>query len=130
MKGNARSWTKAWIMAAMGVVLAGGVTMEAAERVRPLAKSGTRAVPREAMKGRVQAVAVDPTMLSEADFEVTLFPGQTFRVERDGTTELPGGDRVWNGRVVGEPLSRATFALRRGVVSGVIDRAMTTGNEL
>jgi fibronectin type 3 domain-containing protein len=130
MKGNARSLTKAWIMAAMGVVLAGGVTMEAAERVRPLAKSGTRAVPREAMKGRVQGVAVDPTMLSEAGFEVTLFPGQTFRVERDGTTALPGGDRVWNGRVVGEPLSRVTFASRRGVVSGVIDRAMTSGNEL
>jgi hypothetical protein len=130
MKGNARSWTKAWIMAAMGLALAGGVTMEAAERVRPLAKSGTRAVPREAMKGRVQGVAVDPTMLSEAGFEVTLFPGQTLRVERDGVTELPGGDRVWNGRVVGEPLSRVTFALRRGVVSGVIDRAMTTGNEL
>jgi len=44
--------------------------------------------------------------------------------------ELPGGDRVWTGKVRGEPLSRVTFASRRGVVSGVVDRAMTTGNEL
>ncbi len=116
----------------VGLAMAGMVPLpaEAAERVRASTKAWRRTVPREAMPDRVRAVTVDPSMLSEAGFDVTLFPGETFRLEREGSTELPGGDRVWTGRIAGEPLSRATFARRRGVVSGVIDRAMTTGNEL
>jgi len=79
---------------------------------------------------RIRSVDVNPRVLERDSFEVTLFPGETLRLERDRVTELPSGDRVWSGRIAGEPLSRATFAVRAGVVSGVIDRAMSTGNVL
>lgn len=88
------------------------------------------AMPREAMPDRCRAIEIEAALLGEAAFTLNLFGGESVRLERDRVVELPGGDRVWSGRIQGEPLSRATFASRGGVVSGVVDRAMSTGNDL
>lgn len=114
----------------------GRISVEAS--VRPGARTSTAAgvrsrrmvVPREAMPDRCRVIEFRAEVLAEAAFDFELFGGESVRVERDQVVELPGGDRVWTGKVRGEPLSRVTFASRRGVVSGVVDRAMTTGNEL
>jgi len=87
-------------------------------------------MPREAMPDRCRAIEIQAALLGEAAFTLNLFGGESVRLERDRVVELPGGDRVWSGRIQGEPLSRATFASRGGVVSGVVDRAMSTGNDL
>lgn len=92
---------------------------------------GRRVVaPREAMPDRFRATELRAEVLAQASFDIELFGGERVWVDRDQVVQLPDGDRVWSGKVRGEPLSRVTFASRRGVVSGVLDRAMTTGNEL
>ncbi len=123
---------KGLLLLTLGVCVAGAsmasTRSESVDLVRSTVKSSKR--PAMAGYGRIRSVDVNPRVLERDSFEVTLFPGETLRLERDRVTELPGGDRVWSGRVAGEPLSRATFAVRNGVVSGVIDRAMSTGNVL
>jgi len=71
------------------------------------------------------------TKLLERDqFNLNLFPGYTFQAVRDRLVDYGNGDFAWIGHVLGEPLSRVTFASRGGVVSGVVDRALDNGNEL
>ncbi len=105
-------------------------TASAADLLRPRLKPSKQPAPREAAAGRFRAVEVHLQALEATTCEVTLFPGETLSLERVEWTQLPNGDRVWSGRIVNEPLSRATFAVRGKTLSGVIDRAMTTGNEL
>lgn len=103
---------------------------ESGDLTKPTVKPTKRSAPREALPGRFRSIELNPKVFDRGSFDVTLFPGETVRLDRDHLTQLPNGDRVWSGHITGEPLSRATFAVRRGVVSGVIDRAMSTGNEL
>ena len=103
---------------------------ESGDLTKPTVKPTKRSAPREALPGRFRSINLNPKVFDRGSFDVTLFPGETVRLDRDHLTQLPNGDRVWSGHITGEPLSRATFAIRRGVVSGVIDRAMSTGNEL
>ncbi len=86
--------------------------------------------PHEAMSTRIRVTAVDTEVMDLETFDLQLFDGETFRLVRDRFIKSPNGDKVWVGRIEGEPLSRATFALRKGVMSGVVDRVMETGNEL
>lgn len=109
---------------------AASIQRESVDLTKTTLKPSKRSAPREALPGRFRAIEVNAKVLDQAVFDVTLFPGETVRLERDRTTQLPNGDQVWSGRISGEPLSRATFAVRQGVVSGVIDRALDTGNEL
>jgi hypothetical protein len=115
--------------------LAMGSTMasprhESVDLVRSTVKSSKSPAPAGVVSGRIRNVDVNPRVLELASFNVTLFPGETLRLERDRVHEMTGGDRVWSGRIAGEPLSRATFAVRNGVLSGVIDRALNTGSVL
>lgn len=110
--------------------VAASIQRESGDLTKTTLKPSKRAAPREALPGRFRSIEVNAKVLDQAVFDVTLFPGETLRLERDRITQLPNGDQVWSGRIAGEPLSRATFAVRRGVVSGVIDRALDTGNEL
>ena len=123
---------KGLLLLLLGLCVAGSTLAaprhESVDLVRNTVKSSKR--PAMAGYGRIRSVDVNPRVLERDSFEVTLFPGETLRLERDRVTELPDGDRVWSGRIAGEPLSRATFAVRAGVVSGVIDRAMSAGNVL
>ena len=124
------------VLVCLVVMVMGWIPVEAS--VRPGARAATAAgvqrrrmvVPREAMPDRCRVIELKAEVLAKAAFDIELFGGESVRVEGDQVVELPGGDRVWTGKVRGEPLSRVTFASRRGVVSGVVDRAMTTGNEL
>lgn len=105
-------------------------TASAADLLRPRLKPSKQPAPREAAAGRSRAVEVHLPALEASTCEVTLFPGETLSLERLEWTQLPNGDRIWSGRIANEPLSRATFAVRGKTLSGVIDRAMTSGNEL
>lgn len=87
-------------------------------------------LPPEAVGGRARWVIPQLHHLLTVEFNVDLFDGESFRVIRDSQQIIGDGNLVWSGRIANEPLSRVTFALRRGVLSGVIDRAMEDGNEL
>jgi peptidyl-Asp metalloendopeptidase len=104
--------------------------MDAADLVRPVIKPSKRPAPRESVAGQSRQVLVRTEVLGSETFELPLFDGESLRLERTSETQLPNGDRVWSGRIAGEPLSRATFAVRQGVLSGTVDRAMENGNEL
>ena len=92
-------------------------------------KSGLRVpVPAEALNGQAQSVRIRVEQLLRPRLRLSLPDGQSFVAVRDSLTRESNGNIIWTGRLVGEPLSRVTFAARNGVVSGVIDRAMTDGN--
>lgn len=114
---------------AMGSMMA-SPRHESVDLVRSTVKSSKSPAPAGVVPGRIRNVDLNPRVLELAAFDVTLFPGETLRLERDRVNEMTGGDRVWSGRIAGEPLSRATFAVRNGVLSGVIDRALNTGSVL
>jgi hypothetical protein len=84
----------------------------------------------KAMASRVQGVAISTKQLRLPAFTLNLGDGVRVRAERDTFTDLGNGDLVWSGRLQNEPLSRVTFAVRRGAVSGTIDRPLTEGNDL
>lgn len=131
--GLAHTFRRGLLLLLAGCATGSGIAsprQETGDLVKQTLKPSKRSAPREALPNRFRAIDVNPRVLDQGTFDVTLFPGETVRLERDRITQLPNGDRVWSGRIEGEPLSRATFAVRKGVLSGVIDRAMTTGNEL
>ncbi len=68
-------------------------------------------------------------LLKMPSFELNLGAGHLFKAIRDRTDHYSDQDLVWVGHIDGEPLSRVTLALRRGVVAGVIDRPTTLGGE-
>ncbi len=100
------------------------------ELFEPVTTPSGREFPAHALEHRARRVSVATQLLARDQFNLNLFPGQTYRVERDRLEDHGNGDFVWVGRIVGEPLSRVTFASRGGVVSGVVDRALDNGNEL
>lgn len=132
--GLAYSVQKGLLLLILGAMTMGSTTAsprnESVDLVRSTVKSSKASAPAGVVPGRIRGVEVNPRVLERSSFDVTLFPGETLRVERDRVSEMGGGDRVWSGRIAGEPLSRATFAVRNGVLSGVIDRAMDTGSVL
>jgi hypothetical protein len=128
-----RACLKGWgsLILASSCILGGGhLSLNAADLVRPVIKSSKRAAPKEALTGQSRQVVVQPELLSRDSFELPLFDGESLQIQRSTHTRLPNGDEVWSGRIAGEPLSRATFAVRKGVLSGTVDRALETGNEL
>src|SRR5439155_12224300 len=83
-----------------------------------------------ALEHRARSVHLVTKLLERDQFNLNLFPGYTFQAVRDRLVDYGNGDFAWIGHVLGEPLSRVTFASRGGVVSGVVDRALDNGNEL
>ncbi len=132
--GLAHSVKKGLLLLMLGAMTVGSAMAspryESVDLVRSTVKSSKTTAPAGVVPGRIRSVEVNPRVLERASFDVTLFPGETLRLERDRVSEMAGGDRVWSGRIAGEPLSRATFAVRNGVLSGVIDRALNTGSVL
>ncbi len=68
-------------------------------------------------------------LLKMPSFELNLGAGHLFKAIRDRTDHYSDQDLVWVGHIDGEPLSRVTLAVRRGVVAGVIDRLSDLGKE-
>jgi hypothetical protein len=87
-------------------------------------------LPQRALENRGRPVRVVNRLLLKPEFILNLFPGESYRVQRDRLDDHGGGDFVWVGRIAGEPLSRVTFASRHGTISAVIDRPTNQGNEL
>jgi hypothetical protein len=115
----------------LGLVLAGtSVQASSPARSRITAERTSSFQPHEAIPGRHRIITINPEVLNLPSFDVHLFGGDVLRLVRERFSRSPNGDRVWVGKIQGEPLSRATFTLHRGVLSGVIDRVMENGNEL
>jgi hypothetical protein len=128
-----RACLKGWgsLFLASSCLVAGSLlSLNAADLVRPVIKPSKRSAPKEALPGQSRQVLVNTKLLDQEAFELPLFDGESLALERSSHTTLPNGDQVWSGRIAGEPLSRATFAVRQGVLSGTVDRALETGNEL
>src|SRR2546422_7092249 len=87
-------------------------------------------LPPQAMENLARVVEINPHLLQGPSFELNLFPGKALEAGLDRFEDNGNGDFVWTGHIDGEPLSRVTFASRQGVIAGVIDRALTDGNEL
>lgn len=96
----------------------------------PAKSSASDVAPAEAIEGRSRPVVIHVHQLFKPRFQIRLFNDESLWVERDSMSVVGEGNVVWTGRIANEPLSRVTLALRRGVLSGVIDRAMENGNEL
>jgi peptidyl-Asp metalloendopeptidase len=102
----------------------------ASDFLAPAKSSASDVAPAEAIEGRARPVIIHVHQLFKPRFQIRLFNDESLWVERDSLTVVGDGNLVWTGRIANEPLSRVTLALRRGVLSGVIDRAMDNGNEL
>ncbi len=89
-----------------------------------------REMPSHAAEHTARAVGVAHHLLTQNEFRLNLFAGRTFSARLDRFIDYKNGDFVWVGRITGEPLSRVTFAVRKGVVAGVIERVVDAGNEL
>src|SRR6266536_1207343 len=96
----------------------------------PVTAPSGQTLPAHALEQMARPVRVAFKLLERDEFNLDLFPGRSFQVLRDRLEDYGNGDFVWVGRIVGEPLSRVTFAVRGGVISGVVDRALDNGNEL
>lgn len=132
--GLTRIATKGVLLLMLSALVAMTTTASTRREVAELIRNTVKTSKITAMGGTVgersRSIEVNVRVLELPSFEVTVFPGETLRLERERVMEAEGGARVWTGRLVGEPLSRATFAVRGGVVSGVIDRATDAGNVL
>src|ERR1044071_2343043 len=100
------------------------------ELFEPITTPSGREFPAHALANRTRSVRVPAELLGRDRFQLNLFPGQSFRAERDRLVDFGNGDFAWIGHIADEPLSRVTFASRDGVVSGVVDRPLDNGNEL
>ena len=85
---------------------------------------------RATQTGGGRQVNVAPQLKQKHRIKLNLAAGVEHMAERDRIELSAGGDFVWVGRIVGEPLSRVTLASRKGAVAGVIDRPMENGNEV
>lgn len=89
-----------------------------------------RALPPEALPGRGVPVRIRSEVLALDRFNVPLPDGSRVTVERRSGSQTAKGTVIWSGQIVNEPLSRATFVLHKGVLSGTVDRALEGGNVL
>jgi hypothetical protein len=92
-----------------------------ADLVRATVPSVGTQPPSSAHVLRSVEVKLNPAVLTAtntARFRIAAL-GQTFTVERL-RTERPNGGFVWVGRVVGDKMSLATFAVKNDIVSGTI----------
>ena len=100
------------------------------ELFQPVTTPSGRPLPSHALENKARRVRVVSKLLERDEFQLNLFPGHGFRVQRDRVVDYGNDDFAWLGHIANEPLSRVTFASRGGVISGVVDRALDTGNEL
>ena len=100
------------------------------EFFEPVTTPSGRELPAHALEHRARPVRVVARLLERDQFNLNLFPGQSFAVRLDRRVDYGNGDFAWVGRILDEPLSRVTFASRGGVISGAVDRALDNGNEL
>src|SRR5262245_34837922 len=132
MSCHAENWWHALLLAAAVALVPTGAQAnhDELELFEPVSTPSGRELPAHALENMARRVGVATKLLERDQFILNLFPGHTYSVERDRLENLGNGDFVWVGRIVGEPLSRVTFASRGGVLSGVVDRALDNGNEL
>jgi hypothetical protein len=100
------------------------------ELFEPVTTPSGQELPAHALEHMARPVRVAAKLLERDQFNLNLFPGHSFQVERDRLVDYGNGDFAWLGHILDEPLSRVTFASRDGVISGVVDRALDGGNEL
>ncbi len=79
---------------------------------------------------QARAVKAHPRLREMPRVRLDLADGVIWEAERVRVDVLAGGDFVWVGRLIGEPLSEVTLASRGGVLAGVVDRPLETGNEV
>ncbi|MCI0536488.1 MAG: fibronectin type III domain-containing protein [Verrucomicrobiales bacterium] len=126
-----RKWRLA-LLAAVFVMFqtAGRANHDELDFFEPLATPSGHALPFHAIEHMSRRVRVVSALLERDAFNLNLFPGHTFRVQRDRIVDYGNGDFAWTGHIDEEPVSRVTFASRGGIISGVVDRALDNGNEL
>lgn len=100
------------------------------ELFEPVTTPSGREFPAHALGNRARSVRVSGKLLERDRFQLNLFPGHSFQAERERVVDYGNGDFAWVGHILDEPLSRVTFAVRAGVLSGVVDRPVDDGNEL
>ena len=79
---------------------------------------------------RSQRAQVNAAALKQATLNINLFPDRKTVAIRDREEKTAKGGRIWIGRILGEPLSRVTFAENGGVVAGSIEMPRYGGSEL
>lgn len=98
--------------------------------VKPTAIPSPLRVPREGRSESARAVQVSAACVTKSSFKIALPNGVVVTARRDHWTDYGGGDGVWSGHLDSEPLSRVTIGIRKGILSGAVDRAFERGNEL
>jgi Cys-tRNA synthase (O-phospho-L-seryl-tRNA:Cys-tRNA synthase) len=85
--GLAHSVQKGLLLLILGAMTMGSTTAsprnESVDLVRSTVKSSKASAPAGVVPGRIRGVEVNPRVLERSSFDVTLFPGETLRVERD-----------------------------------------------
>ena len=126
-----KSWQTPLLAAALALFQLGALANHTElDFFEPVTAPSGQALPAHALEQMARPVRIVSKLLERDEFNLNLFPGRSFQVQRDRLEDYGDGDFVWVGRIVGEPLSRVTFASRGGVISGVVDRALDNGNEL
>jgi hypothetical protein len=128
---SAQRWKVVWMAAAIALFqFAAWANHDELALFQPVTTPSGRPLPSHALEHMVRPVRVVSKLLERDQFHLNLFPGRVFQVQRDRLVDYGNGDFAWIGHIVNEPLSRVTFASRGGVISGVVDRALDSGNEL
>src|SRR5438552_13074397 len=100
-----KSWQAPLLTAALALFQLGALANHTElEFFEPVTTPSGQELPMHALEQMARPVHVVSKLLQQEEFNLNLFPGHSFQVQRDRVDDYGNGDFVWIGRIAGEPL--------------------------